>query len=177
MAIGQKQEEVWMDTTAEVAPFRLLAYSLRNKQALVIPPEFSSPPSPRISKKLRRHAHARSSKPADRWQDQRHRQTRSPRPLRISRRRRTHAALRFPPRSPIQLAARRRKHQQPAWAETSPTSRSAIPPPPGDLSPSPTTFPRSTSSTGRRRRRDVLPLVQFSLPETDLDDSDPDAEP
>ena len=31
------QEEVWMDTTSEVAPFRLLAYSLRNKLALVIP--------------------------------------------------------------------------------------------------------------------------------------------
>jgi len=31
------QEEVWMDTTSEVAPFRLLAYTLRKKQALVIP--------------------------------------------------------------------------------------------------------------------------------------------
>ncbi|MCU1302877.1 MAG: Tetratricopeptide repeat protein [Candidatus Sulfotelmatobacter sp.] len=31
------QDEVWMDTTSEVAPFRLLAYSLRNKLALVIP--------------------------------------------------------------------------------------------------------------------------------------------
>ena len=30
-------QEVWMDTTAEVAPFRLLAYSLRKKQALVMP--------------------------------------------------------------------------------------------------------------------------------------------
>src|SRR5579871_3925852 len=36
-------EEVWMDTTSEVAPFRLLAYSLRKKQALVIPPV--NPPS------------------------------------------------------------------------------------------------------------------------------------
>ncbi len=33
-----KNEEVWMDTTTEVAPFRLLSYSLRKKQALVIPP-------------------------------------------------------------------------------------------------------------------------------------------
>jgi tetratricopeptide (TPR) repeat protein len=33
------KEEVWMDTTSEVAPFRLLAYSLRNKLALVIPTE------------------------------------------------------------------------------------------------------------------------------------------
>ncbi len=30
-------EEVWMDTTSEVAPFRLLAYTLRHKEALVIP--------------------------------------------------------------------------------------------------------------------------------------------
>ncbi len=34
---GTKENEVWMDTTAEVAPFRLLAYTLRNKLALVIP--------------------------------------------------------------------------------------------------------------------------------------------
>jgi tetratricopeptide (TPR) repeat protein/transglutaminase-like putative cysteine protease len=38
------QDEVWMDTTAEVAPFRLLSFTLRNKQALVIPPV--DPPSP-----------------------------------------------------------------------------------------------------------------------------------
>ncbi len=37
------KEEVWMDTTSEVAPFRLLAFSLRRKQALVIPPV--NPPS------------------------------------------------------------------------------------------------------------------------------------
>jgi hypothetical protein len=34
-------EEVWMDTTTEVAPFRLLASQLRKKQALVIPPDGS----------------------------------------------------------------------------------------------------------------------------------------
>jgi tetratricopeptide (TPR) repeat protein/transglutaminase-like putative cysteine protease len=36
-------EEVWMDTTSEVAPFRLLAYSLRDKLALVIPADGSAP--------------------------------------------------------------------------------------------------------------------------------------
>ena len=36
--VDGKKQEVWMDTTAEVAPFRLLAYTLRKKQALVIPP-------------------------------------------------------------------------------------------------------------------------------------------
>jgi tetratricopeptide (TPR) repeat protein len=43
LLLGKEKEEVWMDTTSEVAPFRLLAYSLRNKQALVIPP--ADPPS------------------------------------------------------------------------------------------------------------------------------------
>ena len=38
------KNEVWMDTTSEVAPFRLLAFTLRDKQALVIPP--ANPPSP-----------------------------------------------------------------------------------------------------------------------------------
>ena len=32
------KEEIWMDTTTEVAPFRLLSYSIRKKQGLVIPP-------------------------------------------------------------------------------------------------------------------------------------------
>jgi tetratricopeptide (TPR) repeat protein len=40
---GKDKEEIWMDTTSEVAPFRLLAYPLRKKQALVIPP--AEPPS------------------------------------------------------------------------------------------------------------------------------------
>jgi len=43
MTKGSEKEEVWMDTTAEVAPFRLLAFTLRKKQALVIPP--ADPPS------------------------------------------------------------------------------------------------------------------------------------
>jgi Flp pilus assembly protein TadD len=42
-------QEVWMDTTAEVAPFRLLAFSLRHKQALVIPPaELASAAAPHL---------------------------------------------------------------------------------------------------------------------------------
>lgn len=32
-------EQVWMDTTAEIAPFRLLAFQLRDKQALLVPPD------------------------------------------------------------------------------------------------------------------------------------------
>jgi Flp pilus assembly protein TadD len=31
------KEELWMDTTTEVAPFRLLSYNLRKKQALIVP--------------------------------------------------------------------------------------------------------------------------------------------
>jgi tetratricopeptide (TPR) repeat protein/transglutaminase-like putative cysteine protease len=37
------KEEIWMDTTTEVAPFRLLTYSLRKKQALVIPENGGTP--------------------------------------------------------------------------------------------------------------------------------------
>jgi tetratricopeptide (TPR) repeat protein/transglutaminase-like putative cysteine protease len=37
------KEEVWMDTTTEVAPFRLLGYQLRKKQALVIPADGGTP--------------------------------------------------------------------------------------------------------------------------------------
>jgi tetratricopeptide (TPR) repeat protein/transglutaminase-like putative cysteine protease len=37
------REEVWMDTTSEVAPFRLLAFSLRHKLALVIPADGMAP--------------------------------------------------------------------------------------------------------------------------------------
>jgi len=35
--------EVWMDTTSEVAPFRLLAFTLRKKLALVVPADGSTP--------------------------------------------------------------------------------------------------------------------------------------
>jgi len=43
------KEEVWMDTTSEVAPFRLLAFTLRDKQALVIPPSGLTPsPAPHL---------------------------------------------------------------------------------------------------------------------------------
>jgi Flp pilus assembly protein TadD/transglutaminase-like putative cysteine protease len=42
-------EEIWVDTTSEVAPFRLLSFSLRNKQALVIPPvDAHSPVAPHL---------------------------------------------------------------------------------------------------------------------------------
>jgi len=33
------KQEIWMDTTTEVAPYRLLSFNLRKKQALVVPPD------------------------------------------------------------------------------------------------------------------------------------------
>lgn len=36
-------QKIWLDTTTEVAPFRLLAYPLRKKEALVIPPNNDLP--------------------------------------------------------------------------------------------------------------------------------------
>jgi tetratricopeptide (TPR) repeat protein/transglutaminase-like putative cysteine protease len=43
LPMATPHEEVWMDTTSEIAPFRLLAFSLRNKLALVIPADGSTP--------------------------------------------------------------------------------------------------------------------------------------
>ncbi|MBO0911816.1 MAG: DUF3857 domain-containing protein [Acidobacteria bacterium] len=47
------KEEIWMDTTTEVAPFRLLSSALRDKQSLVIPSEGAprlekTPPDPPV---------------------------------------------------------------------------------------------------------------------------------
>lgn len=33
------KDEIWMDSTAEIAPYRLLSFNLRKKQALVVPPD------------------------------------------------------------------------------------------------------------------------------------------
>ncbi|HEX9760876.1 MAG TPA: DUF3857 domain-containing protein, partial [Candidatus Acidoferrales bacterium] len=41
-AIPMGDEMIWVDTTTEIAPFRLLAASLRNKKALLIPGEASA---------------------------------------------------------------------------------------------------------------------------------------
>src|SRR4029077_2630920 len=38
-AVPVDKDLVWMDSTAEVAPFRLLAAALRNKSALLVPPD------------------------------------------------------------------------------------------------------------------------------------------
>ena len=38
-AVPYQEKLVWMDSTAEVAPFRLLASPLRDKQALLVPPD------------------------------------------------------------------------------------------------------------------------------------------
>jgi Flp pilus assembly protein TadD len=33
------KDQIWMDSTAEIAPYRLLSFNLRKKQALVVPPD------------------------------------------------------------------------------------------------------------------------------------------
>ncbi len=48
------KDEVWMDTTTEVAPFRLLSFNIRKKQGLVVPVEGAAhleetPPDPPVS--------------------------------------------------------------------------------------------------------------------------------
>ena len=53
--LPRRAGRIWMDTTSEVAPFRLLAYTLRHKQALVIPADGSAA----SGRDSRRHADAR----------------------------------------------------------------------------------------------------------------------
>ncbi len=117
--------------------------TLRKKQALVIPP--ADPPSsvaPHLEETPADTPMPDTEVSADRRQDQRHRQARSSRALRISRRRRTACCV------PSSAACRRptgnasSKTSTPDSAETSPTSRSAIPPPPASRSPCPTTSPK-----------------------------------
>jgi transglutaminase-like putative cysteine protease len=79
-----QEQYVWMDTTTEVAPFRLLALPLRNKQALVIPGERPAVPQPPSG--------------GNRGQDQRPRQAGSERPTDGARRQRTGPARGFSPR-------------------------------------------------------------------------------
>ena len=101
------KQEIWMDTTSEVAPFRLLAYSLRKKQALLIPPaEPASTVAPHLEETPADTPMPDKESSEIDWQDQRHRQARSPRALRVSWRRRTAASFCVSARAPGQLATR-----------------------------------------------------------------------
>ena len=60
------KEEVWMDTTTEVAPFRLLSFNIRKKQGLVIPVTGAA----HLEETPRRSAHGEHASADRRWLDQ-----------------------------------------------------------------------------------------------------------
>jgi tetratricopeptide (TPR) repeat protein len=172
------KEEVWMDTTSEVAPFRLLAYSLRKKQALVIPP--AEPPSA-VAPHL-------EETPAD-----------TPMPDtefsnidgKINEIGKLDAHVHYEFRGDEELLLRSvfRRVPQANWQRVVENVNAGLG---GDITnlkisdPAATTEPFTMSydvskvnflDWSKKKTEIVLPLVQFNLPDVEGDDGDEDAEP
>jgi len=176
--VDGKTEEVWMDTTAEVAPFRLLAYPLRKKQALVIPPEDAhSSVAPHLQQT-----------PAD-----------TPMPNteladidgKINDIGKLEAHVRYEFRGDEELLLRSvfRRVPQANWQRVVDNVNASLG---GDITNLKVSDPAATREPftlsydvskvnfldWSKKKTDItLPLVQFSLPEVDDDDTDADAEP
>ncbi len=172
------KEEVWMDTTSEVAPFRLLAYTLRNKQALVIPPV--NPPSS-IAPHL-------ENTPADTPMPD---YERSEIEGKINEIGKLEAHVHYEFRGDEELLLRSvfRRVPESNWQRVADNLNSGLG---GDIThlivsdPAATREPFSISydvsranflDWSKKKTQIVLPLVQFSLPEVDDSDTDADAEP
>jgi tetratricopeptide (TPR) repeat protein len=171
------KQEIWMDTTAEVAPFRLLAYTLRDKQALVVPPaELGSAATPHLEKT-----------PAD-----------TPMPDSESSeidgkindigKLEAHVSYRFRGDEELLLRSVFRRVPQANWQRVAENINSGLG---GDVTnlkvsdPGDTTEPFTLSydvarvnflDWSKTKTQIVLPLVQFNLPEVN-DDTDADDEP
>jgi tetratricopeptide (TPR) repeat protein len=172
------KEEVWMDTTSEVAPFRLLAYTLRKKQALVIPPaEPASSVAPHLD-----------DTPGD-----------TPMPDtefsqidgRINNIGKLEAHVRYEFRGDEELLLRSvfRRVPQANWQRVVENVNAGLG---GDITnlkisdPAATREPFTMSydvskvnflDWSKKKTDIALPLVQFNLPDVNVDDTDPDAEP
>jgi tetratricopeptide (TPR) repeat protein len=167
-----------MDTTSEVAPFRLLAYSLRKKQALVIPP--AEPPSA-VAPHL-------EETPAD-----------TPMPDtefsnidgKINEIGKLDAHVHYEFRGDEELLLRSvfRRVPQANWQRVVENVNAGLG---GDITnlkisdPAATTEPFTMSydvskvnflDWSKKKTEIVLPLVQFNLPDVEGDDGDEDAEP
>lgn len=172
------KQEVWMDTTAEVAPFRLLAYQLRHKQALVIPP-LDSPSS---------GAPHLEETPADAPMADYERSEIEGKVNDIGK---LEAHVRYEFRGDEELLLRSvfRRVPQANWQRVAENINAGLG---GDVThlivsdPAATREPFSLSydvsrpnfiDWSKKKTQVTLPLVQFSLPEAGDDDPDPDAEP
>jgi tetratricopeptide (TPR) repeat protein len=174
---GTKQE-VWMDTTAEVAPFRLLSYQLRKKQALVIPP--ADPPSS-IAPHL-------EETPADTpMPDSEYSQIDG----KINDIGKLEAHVHYEFRGDEELLLRSvfRRVPQANWQRVVENVNAGLG---GDVTNVKISDPAATREAftmsydvakvnfldwSKKKTDIVLPLVQFNLPDVDADDTDPDAEP
>jgi tetratricopeptide (TPR) repeat protein len=178
MGTGDKKEEVWMDTTAEVGPFRLLAYTLRHKQALVIPPV--NPPST-IAPHL-------EETPAD-----------TPMPdSEISQvdgkindigKLEAHVHYEFRGDEELMLRSVFRRVPEANWQRVAENINASLG---GDVTNLKVSDPAATREPftlsydvskvnfldwSKKKSEIVLPLIQFNLPDVDTDDTDADADP
>ncbi len=171
-------KEVWMDTTAEVAPFRLLAYTLRNKQALVIPPaDEANAPAPHLE-----------STPADTPMPDSERSEITGKVNDIGKLE-AHVSYEFRGDEELLLRSVFRRVPQANWQRVVENINSGLG---GDVSHLMVSDPAATKEPftlsydvaktnfldwSKKKTQIVLPLVQFSLPEVDADDTDSDGEP
>ena len=171
-------QEVWMDTTAEVAPFRLLAYTLRHKQALVIPPaNVPNAAAPHLEET-----------PADTPVPDTERSEIDGKINDIGKLE-AHVSYKFRGDEELLLRSIFRRVPQASWQRVAENINSGLG---GDVSnlkvsdPAATTEPFSMSydvskpnflDWSKKKTQIVLPLVQFNLPEVDDDDTDADADP
>ena len=172
-------QEVWMDTTSEVAPFRLLAYTLRKKQALVIPPAtLSNAPAPHLEET-----------PADTPMPDTEQSEITGKINEIGKLE-AHVSYEFRGDEELLLRSVFRRVPQANWQRVAENINSGLG---GDVTnlkvsdPAATTEPFTLSydvsrlnflDWSKKKTQIVLPLVQFNLPDVgDGDDSDADADP
>ncbi len=169
-------QEVWMDTTAEVAPFRLLAYTLRKKQALVIPPA-SSGTAPHLQ-----------DTPSDTPMPDSERSEITGKVNDIGKLE-AHVQYEFRGDEELLLRSIFRRVPQSNWQRVAENINVGLG---GDITHLIVSDPAATKEPFRlsydvakpnfldwskKKTQIVLPLVQFSLPDVSDDDSDPDPEP
>ena len=171
-------KEVWMDTTAEVAPFRLLAYTLRNKQALVIPPaDLVNAPAPHLE-----------STPADTPMPDSERSEITGKINDIGKLE-AHVSYEFRGDEELLLRSIFRRVPQANWQRVVENINAGLG---GDVSHLMVSDPAATKEPftlsydvakanfldwSKKKTQIALPLVQFNLPDVDGDDTDADAEP
>ena len=169
-------QEVWMDTTAEVAPFRLLAYTLRKKQALVIPPA-SSGTAPHLQ-----------DTPSDTPMPDSERSEITGKVNDIGKLE-AHVQYEFRGDEELLLRSIFRRVPQSNWQRVAENINVGLG---GDITHLIVSDPAATKEPFRlsydvakpnfldwskKKTQIALPLVQFSLPDVSDDDSDPDPEP